>query len=171
MEIQVIELEDEVNVVVDGDVITVNGRVVSTGNKAFAIVRIQVTGVINNLSSDVDVDVVGNVSTIHAGEVSVKGDVGEIDAEGDVRVKGNVQGQVTAGTDIVVEGNVNGDVRAEGDVRIEGNVQGSVNSNIGNVECKDVGQYVLAGEDVNCGNVTGNVHAGRDLITRRRREM
>ena len=92
--------------------------------------------------------------------VCIEGDALNIQSDFDVKIEGEVMGNVSAGGDVDCEG-VGGDVNAGGDVDCEG-VLGHVNAG-GDVDCGSVEGNVQAGGDVDCGSVGGDVRAEGDV--------
>ena len=104
----------------------------------------------------------GNNISIQNGTVYVDGkavDDSEPDDNGilKVQITGDV-GLVECDRSVTVKGNVNGDVRAKGSVRC-GAIGGNVDAG-GSVRCDDVGESVDAGGSVRASQISGSVCAG-----------
>ena len=91
--------------------ITINGKtIVSSGDTV--IVR---NGNIISDGVTIQDNLRGNV------EITIDGDVRDIEASGSVTVNGNVNGSIDAMGNVTVSGNINGDVDCMGNIRINKN--------------------------------------------------
>lgn len=69
-----------------------------------------------------------NLSENNTINIFITGNVGSIQCNGSVDVKGNVIGNIDCGGNVTVEHDVNGDVDCSGSVKIGGSVDGDIDS-------------------------------------------
>ena len=69
-----------------------------------------------------------NLSENNTINIFITGNVGDIQCNGSVDVKGNVIGNIDCGGNVTVEHDVNGDVDCSGSVKIGGSMDGDIDS-------------------------------------------
>ena len=92
------------DIVIKHNKIIINGSTIDL--KKYAddlLVNIEISG-----------DVIGNVIT--NGDVKIEGSCEDIDTNGNVEVKGNVNGDIDSNGDIICYGNIKGDIDTNGNV-------------------------------------------------------
>lgn len=91
--------------------ITINGKTIVSSGDTIIVKNGKV------ISDDVTIqdNLYGDV------EITIDGDVGDIEASGSVTVNGNVKGSIDAMGNVTVSGNINGDVDCMGNIRINKN--------------------------------------------------
>lgn len=105
------------NISIIGGQVTIDGKVQTTKSPLNGIVRIEVTGNLNNLTTDANVTVMGNTTgTVNAGGSVSAGNIfdGGVTAGGSVTYE-DVAGDVTAGGSVQCQ-NIGGDVDAGGSI-------------------------------------------------------
>lgn len=125
--------------------ININGRTYSGNNIQISNNRVIIDG--KDVTGDhkdekvINISVEGNIESLDVGycqKISVKGDCGRVkSASGDVKITGNVTGDVSAQSgEIEIGGNVGGSVSTQtGDVKC-GTVSGSVKTTTGDIRHK-----------------------------------
>lgn len=117
--------------------------------------------IIKNNLVYIDGVVQDGISTENGIDISIVGNVDSIDVQAcnEISVEGNVSSVTTNSGDVKIGGDVSGNVRAtHGDVSCS-NVSGDVGSTQGSIDCGDVGRNASTTHgDIKCGNVSGNVN-------------
>ena len=102
----------------------VNGKTINVPNGASVSVA---NGKVYINGKEHTEDDLENKEVVHL-TINVEGDVKRVEADCELVVNGNVNGNVSSGMSANINGNVDGDVRAGMSVDIDGNQTGSVSS-------------------------------------------
>lgn len=129
-------------VVINGKAIKVDGNNISViGNKVY-----------------VDGKLIEDLDGIKSNNITIKvyGNVGHIDAPGDVSVEGNVDKVITGSGDIKVNGNVTGECKSSsGDITVSGNVDGPCTTSSGDITAKSI--------NGSCKSMSGDISGYRSI--------
>lgn len=109
---------------------------------------------------------IGDCNNIECyGNLKIKGNIyGQINCNNDLSVEGNISSDINANNEVMINGNVEGDVNTGNQITINGNVNGDVNAGDAISISGDVFGNVDAGDEVNIdGDVDGNVDAGDEV--------